>query len=83
MVNERIIHAAFASLLNKLFGGNVPRDYQKRKVHGAFFDKCRREVEREFRLHEDERLYTEWFVHLMFNSPLFLTEEELQKCNHK
>lgn len=78
-MNEQIIHDAFTSLLKKVFGGTIPKDYQIREVHGAFFDKCRREVEREYRLHEDEELYTEWFVHLMFNSPLFLTEEKVQK----
>lgn len=75
---EKNMTKAFQTLLHRVFNGNVPDNYFDHKVHGVYFDKCRREVEREFRMFEwDDDSYMEWTMLLMMNSPAFYTEEEL------
>lgn len=72
-----LLDQALKELLKKAFGGEIPEDYQLRKVHGVVFDRYRREVERKYEIYKDEDMYTSWMTLLMFHSPQFYTEDEL------
>lgn len=78
MDKMEILNQAFNELLEKVFGGEIPEDYQLQKVHGVVFDLYRREVERKYGIYKDEEMYSSWITMLMLNSPLFYSEDDLK-----